>query len=307
MKTAEIPIVFTHFQQNPKYLQYALKSAANFNETVILIGDESNKNAWDNHWNSTLISLDKYDIFQKSYVHMSTNSEAFEIFCFKRFFCLEQWMKNNQVNQAFLIDSDVMTFANYTEQVYEKQIKHQGYMATLMTPTSNQEFSWSSSPHFSYWTLEAVEKFTTFCIDVYRDRSRRGRLEAKHQWHLKNEVAGGICDMTLLYLWSQDNPKIGNLAITQDDSVVEHNINVSKNYLENEYKMQLYLKKLVFKNGFPYGFNQFLNKNIQFLSIHCQGTAKILMRFLYYYNLRSLYLSGKLIEMTKTKIKQLIS
>lgn len=307
MIKTEIPIIFTHFQQQPNYLQYALKSAANFNKTIILISDESNTNAWENHWDTTLISLDKYDIFQKSYVHMSTNSESFEIFCFKRFFCLEQWMKTNQIKQVFLIDSDVMTFANYTELIYEKNIKHNGYIATLMIPTSNQEFSWSASPHFSYWTLEAVENFTTFCIEAYTDESIREQLEAKYQWHLKNNVAGGICDMTLLYLWSQGNTKIGNLAITQQDSVVEHNINTSKNYLDNEYQMQLNLKKLVFKNGVPYGFNQVLNKDIQFLCIHCQGTAKILMRFLFYKPLRSFYLLGKLIEITKTKIKQLIS
>ena len=67
--------------------------------------------------------------------------------------------------------------------------------------------------------------------------------------------------------------------------------------------MQLEIKKIIFRDGIPYGFNRILNEEIRFLGIHCQGTAKILMRFFYYKNLRSFYLVAKIVEIIKTKTK----
>ena len=49
-----------------------------------------------------------------------------------------------------------------------------------------------------------------------------------------------------------------------------------------------------------------LNKEIRFLCIHCQGTAKILMRFFYDENLRPFYLVAKFVEIIKTTTKLFI-
>ena len=303
MNKLEIPVIFTHFNQQPNYLKFALKSAKNLNETVVLVGDDTNEKFWENHWNTTQIVSDKYEHFQKSYVHMSTNPQQFELFCFKRFFYLEEWMKNKEEKKVFLLDSDVISFANYSDQAYTNVIGDNNYIAALMTPKYEREFQWASSPHFSYWTIEGLEDFTSFCMEAYNNKSIRGKLEQKFKWHIENNKSGGICDMTLLYLWSQNNPKVANFSKVINDMTVEHCINVSENYLEDEYQMQLGVKKIIFKKGIPYGFNKNLNKEIRFLGIHCQGTAKILMRFFYYENLRPFYLTGKLVEIIKTKTK----
>jgi nucleoside-diphosphate-sugar epimerase len=76
--------------------------------------------------------------------------------------------------------------------------------------------------------------------------------------------------------------------------------------LEDEYQRQFGLKKLIFKNGIPYGYNKSLNKEIKFLCIHCQGGAKGVMRFLYYKQLRDFYYIGNLVRVTKGKMKLLI-
>ena len=304
MNKPDIPVIFTHFNQQPNYLKFALESAASFNEKVVLIGDESNKLCWKNHWNTTPIESYKYQHFQKNYVHMSTNPQQFEIFCFKRFFYLEEWMKTNDAKQAFLLDSDIMTFSNYTTEL--SPILLNDYIASLMTCENQDNFRWASSPHFSYWTLEALEDFTSFCREAYGNKEIREKLEQKFKWQVDNNQAGGICDMTLLYLWSKDKPKIANLSRVMNGMTVEHCINISTNYFEDEYQMQMNAKKITFKNGVPYGFNKVLNQEIRFLCIHCQGASKGLMKFFYYQNLRDFYLVGKLIEMTKTKIKFLI-
>jgi hypothetical protein len=305
MNKPEIPVIFTHFNQQPNYLKFALKSAINLNKTVVLIGDDTNKFFWKNHWNTTQIVSDKYENFQKSYVHMSTNSQQFELFCFKRFFYLEKWMKEKEEKKVFLLDSDVISFANYSDQAYINIISENNYIAALMTPKYEGEFRWASSPHFSYWTIEGLEDFTSFCMEAYNNKIR-DKLEQKFKWHIENNKSGGICDMTLLYLWSQNNPKVANFTKVIDDMIVEHCINVSANYLEDEYQMQLGVKKIIFKNGIPYGFNKVLNKEIRFLCIHCQGTAKILMRFFYDENLRPFYLVAKFVEIIKTTTKLFI-
>ena len=307
IETLEIPVIIAHFGGKPNYLKFALKSAANFNNKVVLIGDDTNKDFWQNHWDTTLVEFDKYENFQKCYVEMSDYWKKYEIPVWKRMFVLGKWMKENDHRRIFLVDSDAMTFANYSEEVYP--ILPNDCIAVLMTPTpKNQDnFRWASSPHFSYWTLEALEDFTDFCIEAYSNKNIRDKLEAKWQWHIDNHKPGGIIDMTLLYLWSKDNPKVANLTtVINNNMTLDNNINSSTNYLEDEYQMQFGLKKLIFKNGIPYGYNKNLNKEIKFLCIHCQGGAKSVMRFLYHKQLRDFYYIGNLVQATKAKMKLLI-
>jgi hypothetical protein len=301
MNKLEIPVIISHFNQQPNYLKFALKSAANFNKNVVLLGDNSNKGFWENHWNVTSIESEKYQAFQKYYVQMSYYPKTYEDSFWKRMFMLEEWMKKNDAKQAFLLDSDVMTFSNYSIEL--APILFDNYIASLMTCENQDNFRWASSCHFSYWTLEGITDFTTFSIEAYSNQEIRKQLEAKWQWHNDNNQAGGVSEMTLLYLWSKDNPRVANSSKVINNMTVDHSINTSTNYLEDEYQMQLGVKKIIFKNGIPYGFNKVLNKEIRFLCIHCQGTAKILMRFFYDEKLRPFYLGAKFVEIVKTKTK----
>jgi hypothetical protein len=45
----------------------------------VLIGNDTNKGFWGNHWDTTLVEFDKYQNFQKSYVQMSDYSGIYEI------------------------------------------------------------------------------------------------------------------------------------------------------------------------------------------------------------------------------------
>lgn len=304
MNKSEIPVIISHFNQQPKYLRFALKSAANFNKNVVLIGDDSNQDFWENHWNVTSIESEKYQAFQKCYVQMSYYSQKYEDSFWKRMFMLEEWMKKNDKKQAFLLDSDVMTFGNYSIEL--APLLFDNYIASLMTCENQDNFRWASSCHFSYWTLEGIKDFTNFSIEAYSNQEIRKQLETKWKWHKDNHQPGGVSEMTLLYLWSKDNPKVANSSKVTNDTTIDHSINTSTNYLEDEYQMQLGLKKIIFRAGIPYGFNNILNKEIRFVCIHCQGTAKILMRFFYDENLRPFYLVAKFVEIIKTTTKLFI-
>ncbi|MBW4583631.1 hypothetical protein G7B40_014020 [Aetokthonos hydrillicola Thurmond2011] len=275
----QIPVIVPFFGGSPNYLKLSLKSAAKFNTNVLLIGDESNKKVWGSYWNSESLKLDKYQDFIKNYQHMSSNSEYFETMCFKRNFVLEEWMKTEDKKQVFLLDCDVVTFADYSKEILP--LLPNDCAAALLATKNQDNFRWSSSPHCSYWTLEALEDFTSFCIKAYKSEQIRNKLKDKYQWHIDNNQPGGICEMTLLYLWSEENKtKVFNLASVKNDIVVDNCINESKNYFDDEYEMRFGFKKFIFKNGTPYGYNNLLSKQIKFLSIHCQGHAKQAMRFL---------------------------
>ncbi len=299
IQSIEIPVVIVHYGNSPNYLKLALKSAFKLNSKVMLIGDKYNKNTWKNHWDGTGLKSQKYQDFLENYIQMSPYNSRW-----KRWFLLEEWMKIAKVEKIFLLDSDLVSFANYSQEVLP--VLPNNCISALMIPKCQDDFDWVASPHCSYWTIDGLKEFTNFCIESYRDETILKKLEAKYNWHIKNRKPGGVCEMTLLYLWSKKNSQVLNLAEGINNSTIDHNINTSDNYLENEYKMRFGLKSFKFKNARPYGYNQILQKEIRFLCIHCQGIAKGVMRCLYNNNLRNFYYIGKLGAVIEFKIKSFI-
>lgn len=294
----KIPIIIAHFDTSPDYLNYSLSSAANLNDKVVLVGDKANQHTWKNHWDVSSAEPKKYQDFMKSYVQMSDYSKKYEISFWKRMFLLEEWMKVHKADKAFLLDSDIVTFANYTTDVYP--LLPQWCVAGLTFPEKQDNFFWAASTHFSYWTLEGIESFTNFCIDTYTNKNNlRNLLEAKHQWHLENRFPGGVSEMTLLYLWSKDNSRVYNFAQALEGIAADHSISTSTNYHEDEYIVRFGVKHFVFKDGVPYGHNKALKKKVKFICLHCQGDAKLAMKLLISNRWRKLYFAGRLVGQAK--------
>lgn len=275
----ELPVIITYFNGSPSYLIYALKSAARMNNEVVLIGDQTNRNVWKNHWDTTQVKSKKWDHFMKCYVQMSDYTKKYDIGCWKRIFLLEKWMNKKDVKKVFMIESDVVSFTNYSRRVYP--FLPDDCISALMTPERQGISVWAASTHFSYWTINALEDFTNFCIDAYDNENIKAKLAAKYQWHITNRMPGGVTEMTLLYLWSENNPKVFNLCRVLNDMTIDLASTSSDNYFQDEYQMHSGLKRFIFKNGIPYGYNNILKKEIEFGCIHCQGWAKSTMRFLY--------------------------
>ena len=283
-----VPTLIAFFGRGPDYLKIALKSAARFNSQVVLIGDEANRGFWKDHWDSSRIRLEKFDEFKRSYAKMSSYPEFYEMAFWRRPFAVEQWMKSEGIDQVFLLDGDVVTFADYAHDVVP--VLPSECCAALMMLQDQDSFAWATSLHFSYWTLDALTDFTSFCIEAYRDPGIRSKLEAKYRWHVENQQPGGICEMTLLYLWRERHAnRIWNLAKVWNEMVGDLSIVTSANYVEHEYEMRGGFKDFTFKGAVPYGFNRILGREIRFLCVHCQGNSKRLMKFLYGRGLRRFY------------------
>jgi hypothetical protein len=283
-----IPLTIAHFGGSPQHLRLSLTSAAQFNREVVLIGDRSNTHVWENHWNSDQPAMAKLRNFMDSYVKMSDYPDWYEAAFWKRPFIVEAWMKSEGVKELFLIDSDILSFADYSKEV--APLLPNNCRATVIAKPNQTIEDWATSLHFSYWTREALGDFTDFCIYAYKEPSIRMKLEAKYRWHIENLAPGGICEMTLLHLWAEKNSStVFNLAKAINNCVVDGGIAMSTNYFDDEFEMRGGFKRLVFRNGVPYGFNKVFNREIQFWCLHCQGGSKRVMWLLQCRGLRAYF------------------
>mgnify|MGYP006436244643 CR=1 FL=1 len=270
-----VPVVIAHFGSSYKYVRIALQSAEDYNDKAVLLGDDTNIDLWKNHWNVSERNVEKFDLFLNTYTKLTDYPELYEKSFWRRMFVLEEWMKQEGQNEAILLDSDVFTFSNYTEELLPKLSDN--CKAGLMTPTEQKNYRWAASCHFSYWTLEAITDFTDFCIKMYREPSGFEKLKEKREWHLNNNKSGGVTEMTLLYLWSKDRNDIDIISKDLSGVTCDHHIKRAENYYPDEYEKIMGFKKLKFIDGKPYGFNKELKKKVRFLGLHCQGGAKDLM------------------------------
>ncbi|HAT4257867.1 hypothetical protein P5F61_08150 [Clostridium perfringens] len=278
-KLNNIPIVFIH-KGNQEYLKYAIKSAEKFNKNVFLLGDNSNKNLCRNFYNINNLKSEDFIEFKKVYKHMSTNSFEFELICFERYFILKEFMVKNNFNKVIMLDSDVLTFENYSNLGIEE------YDIVLSEPEYQDNYRWTSCPHFSYWTISTINRFLKFCILTYKNNLKI--LETKYEWHEANKKAGGICDMTLLYLFPKNDIKFLNASKEYRNGVFDYNINYSENYFKSEYKYNnlLRIKKIMCIKNKIYLKKSDNGKEIRVYCIHFQGGAKCMMKYIYKYNMK---------------------
>ena len=90
----------------------------------------------------------------------------------------------------------------------------------------------------------------------------------------KHRLAGGVCDMTAFQLYSELNfGQVGEASHIIDDSVYDPNINMA----HPGFEMENGIKKIIWKNGQPYGKHIRTGREIKFNSLHFNGRAKELM------------------------------
>lgn len=270
-----IPVVFIH-RGGQEYLSIALEQAA-IRNGVVLLGD--NDTLWRNYDPIDDLLAGARD-FDQAYVHMSTNPEPFERFCFHRWFALAEWMRKMRAERVFYCDSDVMLYCDVTE--WAESVGNPD--VSLQIPKHQPDYRWGVSAHVSLWTLGALEKFCDFVLMIYQ--SGLAKLEEKWRWHEETGRPGGICDMTLLYLWNQCHMSLSarrilNNAMVIDGTTFDHNINVAENYELDEYKLvgpglrKSLLQQMEEADGYPagtvWGWNEKLGESIRFNALHFQG------------------------------------
>lgn len=193
MDNSRVTIIVVH-RGNQKYLRDALRCARNAGNEVVLIGDMSNSK--DCNWvDYRSCQSEEYSHFSEIYDHMSSNPYKFELICFERYFLTYTYMKKNQLTECVMMDSDVCLYEQVTEATF------QGADLAISIPEQKTNYTMSASAHFSYWKLETMKEMLDFLIASYENKLPE--IYEKWNWHKSTGTPGGICDMTLLFLFSK--------------------------------------------------------------------------------------------------------
>lgn len=275
MEKGIIPVLFIH-TGNQDYLQYTVAQAEKTNSNVFLLGDESNQKTAQKWVCMEEYFTERYVRFTENYVHMSSNPYVFELNCFRRFFVSYEFAIRNNIREFMMLDSDLLAFVNFSD------IDFQGCDAAFSMPYDQSNYIWTASPHCSYWTIDALDDFLNYLTYAYNEGI--SQLEEKWKYNHDNHMPGGICDMTLLYLWAQSDSgfHIYNTAQIRNNAVFDHFLSVSEGYRQGDFQRNRYceMKKLKFEQGIPY----FLYKDGQWIrtyTIHAQGRSKLYIPTLY--------------------------
>lgn len=264
-----IPVVFIHTGYQP-YMEYTIHQAEKTNSVVYLLGDDNNKNVAQRWFDIESYQSERYDQFKRIYKHMSANPYEFEFNCFRRFFVTYEFAKKHGIEKFMMLDTDCFSFANFSELGFEE------YDAALSMPKDQSNYLWTASPHGSLWSVDALENFLDFLFYEYTENI--SELEEKWNYHKTHNLGGGICDMTLLYLWANSVKKFKVLNTTQGykNGIFDHFSSLSEGYEKEEYKTLkgINIKHIKFEKNRAY-FKKSDGSWIQTYTIHAQGKSKI--------------------------------
>lgn len=210
--------------------------------------------------------------FDKIYQHLSSNLYDYELFCFRRWFILNEMVKQHGFKKLLYLDSDVMLF----EDVVPFLDKYLPFDFTIAN---------RSSPHICYFPdTKVLDEFCHFLLnEMYTSPFFVEKINSKHQYHVQNNVPGGVCDMTAFeYFTEFKGYKALELTEIRNGAVFDNNINSADGF---EWDAKNKIKRIAFEHKKPFGFKAESGGRIAFKALHFQGGyAKRFMPLFYQYN-----------------------
>ena len=270
------------------YPLYTLQSAKKYNESVILFGNDENKDWW-NDWVNTSDYLDEnWKRFENAFVNMAINySDNYVKAFYKRLFAFNSYAQRHNIEEFIMSDSDVLIYTDVSKDMRLKICDCAAYEkeeTDMNIGPIHNNMRWSISLGLSYWKTKIFGDFIAFIIDMYENHI--DILQEKYEYHKKYGIDGGVCEMTLMYLWKKkrgDNIKFLNF-VKYDKNGILHDAggHLSDNYYKNEYRYNniLKMKVIKFRNNIPY----FVDNNGNYVatgSIHFAGGLKKYMKDIY--------------------------
>lgn len=274
----ELPIIIFHIGNQP-YVRDCLEHALINNKNIIIINER------DNMYPDLPIKCVSYHNYNKLmnnfnslYKHFSTNSQQLEFICIIRWMCVYEYMKSNNIERAFICDSDVLIYDNITK------IDNQ-YLSTyefMLCSSGSKNVTGGQS----IWNIESLNKFILFIFKFYTTQSTK-----MEEWYKSYNEPGGVCDMTLLYYFSHNATEFVGLRlpgfpyfendlmqIFDNSFTFDLHMGVSGNHIYPEdYEMNENRKKIKMIDNQPYCYCKRLDKDIRFILLHFQGQHKKVM------------------------------
>lgn len=279
--------VQTGGKKNQEYIRYCVAQAEKYNEKVVLLGDKYNRQ-WAKDWhNADDFITDKWKKFYAVFENLSPYPQTWAEGIFKRFFLILEYLKRNNYENCVIMDSDVLLYINVSEY---KPFRHCKFAAEspldqdIAVLWKGNGFKWKTCAGVSYFTMEGLEEFTDYCIDMYKNH--KDVLLEKYHVHQKYQLYGGVSEMSLLYLWMRTLPEGDFLNLLMDDEnggVFDNSINIPAGYYEDQYEFLplLGVKDLHWENDIPYCYTKDGHRKTYFWNLHFVDITKLFMEGIY--------------------------
>lgn len=271
--------------QTQAYLKSCISQAEELGNKVILFGDDANKN-WCDKW----VCAQKYKSgkwleFLKVFENYSTYPDAWAKGIYYRFFAFEKYAEEHQIRRFVVLDSDILVYCNFSDQSYLLNYDFaasEPYSQNLID-MEKDALRWTVNVGLSYWTLDTLTDFLNFCIDKYSNCKEQ--LQQKWGYHQLKNLPGGVCEMSLIFLWVRSRPELKYLNLINPPKglpLYNNNIMDSEEYLCQEYKVSFLtgVKQLSFQQT-PEGIKPFLTRyngeKVRVQNLHFIGVAKLMM------------------------------
>lgn len=282
-------------EKKQKYVSYCIKQAEKYNSDVFLFGDEHNKSYADNWLKASDYLDEKWDRFLSVFSNYSDYPDTWAKGIFKRFFIFENYMRQREIHGCIVLDSDVLVFLDFAKS----GIFH-GVDVAMEIP-KNQDFDFLEHGNglrmvacagIAYFTFEALKNFTDYCIEEYA-KGFEAAFKDKITVHKDYHLPGGICEMTLLYLWQKNREDVfqfRNLLLPYRNMICDNGMQESGLYEENQVRMYRWLgiKKFYVQGGFC-RFTGTDNSLITAYAMHFGGWSKIYIRDIYRFHRIGIY------------------
>jgi hypothetical protein len=297
-----IPAVIIHAGRS-WYLSLVAHQAAEIYGRTVVVADRNHSllpRAIEQISISTLNSA-AADRFCENYIHMSTNPLAFELGCWLRWFYALELMELLGLEEMWHLDSDVLVYSSSEDLNNFRAAALADCGLSYLIPKDDSPLFWQASGHCSYWSKSALAEFCRTAESLYKHHEYRSLLVQRWQYCQAHNLAGGVSDMTGLFLFMQGHTSgIVNLAEVHNQSVVDHQVSSAANSVACEYAMDRD-HKLVLRHGARmYLQKQATGEKIRCHALHFQGSRKRLLPDYYIGTNKLLQLSSKLAAISTT-------
>lgn len=270
----KINIIITH-KGNPTYLKFVLAQLKETNPdaNIVLMGDSSNNEyPFVKH-----VMLEDYfhgaKEFEKVYQHKNITPYGFELFCYQRWFCVYEYMLENNLKDVISLDSDVLVYDNLQE-LYEFVNRFKFSVRTTAFPDNS--FG-DAGPPLAYFKIEKLKDLCDFFIESYKNPNYLELLDKKvdYQRNLYESVCG-ICDMNQVYFFTKMQSEGDYFDLSNIIELNNKKIKIDSTILDStEFEEKDKHKNIQIINKKAYALLKNINEMIEFPLIHFQGYCPV--------------------------------
>ena len=299
-RKARIPVVFYHTNWTPqhKYLLQAIKTTSSNNNDVIVVGDNSVREGLAQLLTESVgvefvhvdeLQDDDAREFSRCFVNYSFQPAEFELACFLRTFYMRRLIQVKGLSRVFYTDSDCAILCDVSELLWHHPTLRVGYSKQLKKQ-EDDKFHMTNCMHNSVLTLDMCDRYVQLCFDIYKTRTKYHLIADKWEHHQK-VMCGGVCDMTLWFLYETEKGVGADVVFDMNDPlfmngekcVFDHNVNDAYGYKGRDTYNMHYdgnvnrwcdTKRIVKKDGKLYASVKEDGELVRLLSVHYQGGAK---------------------------------